>query len=158
MVPVEAPVEKIMICLPAGEWLVNSCVRLMLYQWELQWQMRRGVLLCPSDMLGSVQPLCPAHTASPAPIASPAVLQGSSPDVRSPLRASLPLFFQSQHLTVEGQLFHFFPLCDSLSDATKNCLRAGTFWQMEFFPYLPRHLPCRVIDGQFVWFGFKNPE
>lgn len=83
MVPVEAPIKKNVIGLPAGEWLVNSCVWLMLYQRELRWQMRHGVLLRPSDMLGSVRPLCPAHIASPALIASPAILQGSF-EVRSP--------------------------------------------------------------------------
>lgn len=164
MVPVEALIKKNVICLPAGEWLVNSCVWLMLYQWELRRQTRHGVLLCPSDMPGSVQPLCPAHTISPAPIASRAILQGSfqarSPPPHLPRRTQPTQGYSASLLPISEShcggsvVLIFFFLCDSLSDATTNSLRAGDILADVVLPRSPTipSMPSNRWTVCLVWF------
>lgn len=87
-------------------------------------QLRGWSRLCPPDRPDLLQPLCLACVGPPAAFTPRqfsrvsrslelALFHQVSPDMSSPLWASLPLCFQPWNPTVEGQPLQVFSLCES---------------------------------------------
>ena len=156
---------------PFHQWWWSAPLCQMLYQLESQGSWEGWSWLCPPDRPDLLQPLCLACVGPPAAFTPRqfsrvsrslelALFHQVSPDMSSPLWASLPLCFQPWNPTVEGQPLQVFSLCESFLQLVH--LR-GACWGHSHphgFPpgCFPQCLAPWVIDGEFVWFSVENPK
>ena len=157
-----------------NQWWLSSHLWLVLYQLEIQWQMRRVVPAVFSKYARPVPTSVSCSCRSSCCHCSPSIFQGLkmlrslksalfhqvSPDISNPLWTSLLLFFPVLESYYWGSAVAGLFLCENFLQLVQ--LRAARWGHSHPRGFPPRCFPqCLapwVIGGEFVWFSVKNPK
>lgn len=141
---------------PAGAPVANErCVLLFLESQS-----------CVLQICWACSSLCPAHVVSPALSTSSSILWASTPSSSS---SSFPRCVQppgglsanvlsTWESSCGGSLPRFFLAENVLHPMPLRAPWWGDQCPMWLPPSFPQYLAHRVIEAEFVWFIFKNPE